>query len=212
MKRNRFVPWVAMAAMLLLPLGETQAQKNKKNKNKNQVIETPVEQATPLLGSGPVSFYVTIQGARQGNLKGQSSGASHTGQIAGVQFQMQMTVAHDAVSGKASGNHQYTQIVFTKQWDASSPQLFQAASSGELLPVVEFDFVRTAADGREYTFETIKLTEASITGIKDYIGYPNSGNASDGRALEEVSIAFQKIEISNIDGHTMAIDDWHAGL
>lgn len=212
MKRSQFVPWAVLAALSLVPLGSVQAQKNKKNKNKNQAPEMSVEQSTPLLASGPVSFYVTIQGARQGNFKGQGSSAGHASQIAGVQFQMQMTVAHDAVTGKASGTHQYTQIVFTKQWDASSPQIYQAASSGELLPVVEFDFVRTGPDGREYTFETVKLTEASISGVKDYIGYPNAGSPSDSRALEEVSITFQKIEISNNDGHTMAIDDWHGGL
>ena len=152
-----------------------------------------------------------MRGSKQGILKGQSTNAQHAGEIVGLQFLFQLTTTHDPASGRATGKRQYAPVVFTKIWDASSPQLFEAATTNELFPLVEFDFVRTGPDGREFVYETIKLTDATISGVKRYIGFPNAGEPSDQRHLEDISLTFLKIEVSNNEAKTIAIDDWSAG-
>lgn len=196
---------VACAAMCLVAVAPAQAQK--KNK-KNQVSEAmPQETATPSLSPDAKYFYVTIQGAKQGTFKGQSTSAAHQGQITGFQFLCQ-TTSQESSAGQGVAKRQYSPVVFTKEMDASSPQLFDAASTGEVLGLVEFDFVRTAADGREYVYETIKLTDATVSSLKDYMGFPDAGETSDPRQLEDVTLTFRKIEFTNNDGKTTAIDDW----
>jgi len=201
----------ALAAMCLAPLGTARAQKNKKNKNSQPA---PLVQEAPAalspLTPGQGSFFVTMRASKQGILKGQSTSAQHAGQIVGLQFLFQLTAPHDAGTGRASGRRQYAPVVFTKMWDASSPQLVEAAATGEVFPLVEFDFVRTASDGKESVYETIKLTDAMISGIKRYIGFPDAGESPDQRHLEDVSLTFQKIEVSNNEAKTIAMDDWTA--
>jgi type VI secretion system secreted protein Hcp len=97
-------------------------------------------------------------------------------------------------------------------WDASTPQIIEAASTNESLPLVEFDFVHAGTNGQESIYETIKLTNAVISSVKDYMGFPEGGAPSDPRQLEDVSFTFQKIDVSNNDGKTTAIDDWNAGM
>jgi len=209
MRRKLAILLAALVAICLAPLHSAQAQKNKKNKN--QVEAEPVSEAAPELVPGKVSFYVTIRGAKQGIFKGQSSTKQHQNEIQGLQFISLLTSPRDAATGQATGKRQYAPIVFTKEWDASSPQIFEAAATNELLSLVEFDFVRSTPDGRESVYETIKLTDATISSVKHYIGFPDAGEPPDSRALEDVGITFRKIEISNNDAKTTAMDDWTAG-
>jgi type VI secretion system secreted protein Hcp len=194
---------------ILLAILSVPAVQGQKNKKSNESIQ--IQAATPMLSTGPVTFYVTIHAAKQGALKGQTTSPAHQGQIQGMQFDAQLSAPKDVTTGAASGKRQYSPITITKQWDASSPQLYDAASSNETLTLVEFDFVRTGPNGQENVFETIKLTDATISSVKDYILTPASagtGVQGSAQALEDVAFTFQKIEITNNDGKTTAIDSW----
>ena len=150
-------------------------------------------------------FYITINGQKQGQFKGEG----RQNQIVGVGFQYEVTSPRDAATGQATGRRMHKPVVITKEWDAASPQLFQALVTNENLPHVDLQFVRTAPDGREEAFYTIKLTNATITSIRQYTGVlPGATNAADIHQLEEVSFTFQKIEVESTIGKTMATDDW----
>ena len=122
----------------------------------------------------------------------------------------QICSPRDAATGQASGKRTHQQLVITKEWGASSPQLFQACVTNEVLKSVLLEFVRTNANGEEYVHHTIKLTNASVAKHHQFI---KSDAKNDGKhdvhELEEISFSFQKIEIENKDGKTMAADDWH---
>jgi type VI secretion system secreted protein Hcp len=100
--------------------------------------------------------------------------------------------------------------VATKEWGAASPQIFQAIATNESLPLVEFEFLRTDPRGLETVIETVTLTNATVSGFKQYIGFPDPGEQPSNRQLEDVSFTFQKIEITSTEGKTTAVDDWSA--
>jgi type VI secretion system secreted protein Hcp len=210
MKLKFAIGFATLAAVCIAPSGTAYAQKNKK---KGAVDAAPqASTSTPLLLPGQNYFYVTIRGVKQGVFKGQTMGAGHQGEIMGFQYVFQLSAAVNTSSGQASGKHQYTPITFTKVLDASSPQIIQASTSNELLSLVQFDFVHSGTDGKESVYQTIKLTNATISSVKEYMGFPNAGEPSDPRQLEDVSFTFQKIEISNNEGKTTVMDDWNSGL
>jgi len=202
MKISRWLFCIALAGLLLWPVhvAHTQATPN-------------VRMGSGVAGSGqPVVFYVTIRGTHQGVFKGGSTIGAHRDQIEGLRFLLQSTAPHDTSTGQGSGRHQYSPIMCTKEWDASSPQLFNALASNEVLQSVEFEFMRTNPIGKESVLETVKLTQASISSVRQYIGVPSAGDPADPRPLEDVSIAFRKIEITNNEGRTTVIDDWTSGI
>ena len=124
------------------------------------------------------------------------------------QFLLLLNAPRDASSGQATGRRQWSPIVVTKEWGAASPQILSAASTNEVLPLVEFEFLRSGPTGVEQVFQTVTLTNATISTFKQYIGFPDAGEQSNPHPLEDVSFTFQKIEVTNNEGRTAASDEW----
>jgi type VI secretion system secreted protein Hcp len=156
-------------------------------------------------------FYVTVEGTKQGRLKGESVAEAHRDKLRGISFHYAVSSPRDAASGQASGKRQHQPVVFVKEWGAASPQLFQALVSNESLKSVLFEFVKTNENGEEVIYHSIKLTSASISAIEQYINGDPEPPPTDPRALEKVSLTFQRIDIENADGKTSATDDLKGG-
>ena len=160
-------------------------------------------------------FYVTIKGSKQGQFKGATDGPAtkKSARISGVRFLAETVSPRDAATGQASGKRQHKPIMITKEWDAASPQPFNALVNNEVLTSVLFEFVKTSPQGAEYVYHTITLTNASVSDIKSYVDLTDTtGDPYDGHELEDVSFTFQKIEMENKDGKTMAVDDWQVAV
>src|SRR5262249_49700150 len=113
----------------------------------------------------------------------------------------------DPATGLPTGKRQHHAITFVKNWGAATPQVFQALVNNETLKTVLFEFSRADPTGKEFVFQTVTLTNASVSGVKEYT-QPNARGGTDNFDL--VSLTFQKIEITNNDGKTTATDDWGA--
>jgi type VI secretion system secreted protein Hcp len=162
-------------------------------------------------------FYVTIEGMKQGKFKGESPRDKHKDKTSGLSFNHEIKSPRDLATGQASGKRQHGPITFTKEWGASSPQLFQALVTNEVLKSALFEFVHTTKVGEEEVYYTIKLVNATVSNIK-YMTGKDSGESSgtakhsaayDTHELEEVSLTYQRIEVEHKVGKTMAQDDWH---
>ncbi len=150
-------------------------------------------------------FYVTIEGAKQGRLAGESPRSVHRGKLAGIGFSYEVTSPRDAASGQATGKRQHGAITFTKEWGAASPQLFTALVTNEVITSALFEFVRANDVGVEHVFHTIRLTDAAVTGIHQYIAGQEDAEL-DNAELEDVALTFRGIEVENLDGRTAASD------
>ena len=97
--------------------------------------------------------------------------------------------------------------VFFARGGAASPQIFQALVENEVLRTVLVEFVRTNEEGAEEIYQTIKLSNAFVTEIRQYSSVSDKGIGKD---LEDISFTFSRIEMSNLPGKTTADDDWMA--
>jgi type VI secretion system secreted protein Hcp len=161
------------------------------------------------------TFSVTIKGQKQGVFKGESTKAGPKDKIQGLSFSYEIKSPRDVSTGQASGKRQHSPIKIVKEWGAATPQIFTALTTNEVLPEVTLEFRRVNANGEEYIYYKIKLTNASVSGIRQFTnqGLADGSSAkhsssTDTMELEEVSFTFQKIEVENIDGKTMGVDDW----
>jgi type VI secretion system secreted protein Hcp len=145
-------------------------------------------------------FHVTIEGAKQGKFKGDK--------ITGLGFSYEVQSPRDQATGQASGKRQHKPIVLTKEWGASTPQIFQALVTNEVLKSVLFEFFHTTTEGVEEVYHTVKLTNATISELRQRSGAVPQDDQKDLRNVEDVSFTFAKIEIENKPGKTAASDDW----
>jgi type VI secretion system secreted protein Hcp len=162
-------------------------------------------------------FFVAIKGKKQGPFKGESQLDAHKSKIEGLAFEYEVKSPRDLATGHASGKRQHQPITIVKEWGAATPQLFTACVTNEVLPEVTFEFIKTNKNGEEYTFHKIKLTDATISTVRQFTSGGTDGASSakhsssgDTRELEAVSFVFRKIEVENTDGKTAAADDWHS--
>lgn len=114
------------------------------------------------------TFYVTIEGSKQGKLKGESLAKSHKDKLEGYLFWYEVTSPRDTGTGQSSGRRQHKPVTFLKKWGAATPQIFQALFTNEQLTSVIFEFVQKSPSNEVY--QTVKLTDAFVAGVKQYIG------------------------------------------
>jgi type VI secretion system Hcp family effector len=150
-------------------------------------------------------FYVQVTGVKQGVFKGEDAARSkgpRANWLAGTKLFYEVKtsgiLAPRAGTGVAGGKPQHGSITFTKAVGAATPQFFQALVTNEVLKTVEFNFVRTNPNGEEYVSYIIRLTNATVSGHKHYF---------ENILMEDISLGFQRIEVTSNDGKTMAMDD-----
>ena len=179
--------------------------------------------AVPYALGSSAQFYLKIKGSKQGDFKADKApGTQFTLQAtpqeasSGIPTGKQssprdassgmasgkVTATRDSASGMASGKRQHGQIKIVKEWGAASPQLMQASSTNELLTSVVMEFVHPGEGGGEEVYKTLTLTDAIISSYQKLPG--------DTKPMEEITFVFQKIEMRDKAGKTMAMDDWTA--
>ena len=156
-------------------------------------------------------FYVTVEGTKQGKFKQETRREAHEGKLTGTAFRYSIASPRDAATGMAGGKRLHRPISFVKEWGAATPQFFQALCTNEILKSVLFEFVKVDENGEEYVFHTIRLTNASVSEIEQYVEDTPGSEAHETDPLERISMTFQRIELENKDGKTMAVDDWFGG-
>jgi type VI secretion system secreted protein Hcp len=187
--------------------------------------------AASQLSSASVNAYLVIEGTKQGKFKGSNPTAAG-GRIAIMDFSFSVEPAREASSGKATGREasspsvsektatppqdkssgmttgrrQHGTITIVKEWDASSPQLMQAASTNELLTSVDIEFVHPGSKGPE-VYKTIHMTNVMVSSIHQ----SSTGAAGAGKSETIVFTAeTENIQMKSKDGNKMAMDDWMA--
>ncbi len=156
-------------------------------------------------------FFVTVTGAKQGAFKGESTQKGHEGKIPGVAFNYGVLSPRDATSGLPTGKRQHQPVVFNKVWGASSPQFYEAIFTNETLTTVLFEFFVQNPAGVQALNHTIKLTNSSLSAVRQTLPDNQPAGALDPRELQEISLTFQKIDILNIGG-VEATDDWEIAI
>ena len=164
------------------------------------------------------NIIVSAKGTKQGQFKGESVREAFRDKMEASAFVLEITSPRDVATGQASGKRQFKPLIITKEVGAASPQFLQALATNEVLQTVTLDFMKTNANGEEYIYYSIKLTNATVSAVRQYTpGSAAAGGSSakhtgaaDVQQMEDISFTFQQIEIENKDGKTMFTDSWGA--
>ena len=139
------------------------------------------------------TFYISVDGAKQGIFKGDLPKSKIQGP----------GISYEVKPGQA-GRPQPQSLVITREASGASLQFFSAVFTNELLKGVILDFYRVSANGTEEIYQTIKITNVTISHIKQYTRQVDPQKSQP--LLEDITLAFQHIEISAF-GKSVASDD-----
>lgn len=170
-----------------------------------------------------VSFpaYIAIKGQRQGQFKAEAATAQRRDKwIPILAFTQGVISPRDSASGLPTGRRQHQPITIVKQRGAASPQGLTACATNEVLAEVAIEFIKMTPNANETVYQTVKLTDASISQIARFTGHadgsedtPTSGHSGPSNMLdyERWSFTFRRIEVHDNDGDTTFADEVTAG-
>jgi len=163
---------------------------------------------------GPLYIYLTLKGQKQGTIKGGVTQKGREDTIQVQYLQSKITSPRDAASGLPTGKRQHEPLVFRKMMDKSTPKLLSALVTNENLTSAQFKFYSTSKLGTEVNSFNIDLLNASIASHNFY--HPDTMDAGAGGtapdSLEELTLTYQKITWTYVDGGITADDDWESPI
>ncbi len=165
----------------------------------------------------PTPAYMTIEGTTQGNitqgaLTSDSVGniwqEGHEDEVLIQAFNHTVTIPKDPQSGQPTGQRVHQPLVITKVYDKSSPLLYNALTSGELLSKVQVKWYRTSPEGKQEHYFTHELEDAIIVDIKAHMPNCQDPSQANFTHLEDVAFTYRKIIWKHEVGGTEGDDDW----
>jgi type VI secretion system secreted protein Hcp len=164
----------------------------------------------PLSGQAQFHGYMDVTGKPDGAFKGASTKAKHKPVLEAPLIM--------AITRKDAGSTKHGPLSFTKEVDDSSPSLWQAHTSNEVLPELSFMVYKP---GDESKWKVVTFNNAIINGVtvKKVAKNPNGdgrGKANQQPApsstgdQEELTFTFEKISVVYYSGGNVSTtDDWN---
>ena len=161
-----------------------------------------------------LNAFLTLAGKKQGPIHGSVTQKGRENSILVHSFSQEIISPRDAASGLPTGKRQHKPVIILKEIDKSSPPLWTVLVNNETLITWELQMWETgvAPSGGEKQVYSIKLTNASIASIREYMMDNEDPSRTKVPLHEQISFTYQKIQWTWIDGGITAQDDWEASV
>lgn len=155
-----------------------------------------------------MSFYASITGTTQGDIKGGCTQKGHEGKIICFSQMANVFIPVDPQSAQPKGKRTYEPFTITKEFDKSSPKLLQVLSTGETLTKVLFEYFRINAQGKEEKYFTIQLENAIVVGLHKWVPNCLDPDWKTYGHMEDVSFTYEKVIWTAVVDGKEAQDSW----
>lgn len=152
--------------------------------------------------------YLTLTGTKHGPIVGSVTQKGREGSIEVVSFFHEIVAPRDPASGRPTGKRMHKPFSITKPVDRSTPLLNDVLTNNENLTEVLLKLYRPTPTGVEKLAFTVRLVNATISGIQLRMLNNRQQRYSRMPELEEVSFTYQRIEWTWMEGNITADDDW----
>lgn len=159
--------------------------------------------------------FISLKGQKQGDIKGGITNKGKEGMIGVFSFSHDISSPRDPSSGLATGKRMHKPFIFTKEIDKASPLLMNVLTTNENLTEVNIHIYTQSPNpgvniDSEVEVYKIKLTNASISDIQTSMHNILDPQEMKFPVLETISLTYQKIEWTWVNGGVTASDDWEA--
>ena len=167
----------------------------------------------------PTPAYMRIEGVTQGLItKGAFTEASvgniyvegHEDEFLVQAASHHVNIPRDPQSGQPTGQRVHDAFTVTKIVDKSSPQIYQALTTGERLTLCRLKMYRTSISGTQEHFFNIDLEDAILVGVTFELPHCQDPGKAYLTAQEHLSFSYRKIIWTHEAAGTSASDDWRA--
>jgi len=152
--------------------------------------------------------HLEVEGENQGAIEGSCDMEGREGTILVYAMNHDVHIPRDPQSGLSSGRRIHGPLGIVKEYDKSSPKLYQALCTGEHLKNVILKWYRIDNTGSEEHYFTHTLEDAIVVEMKPYMPMVFVAQNEPYRHMEEVAFTYKKIKWTwEVDG-IEAEDSW----
>ena len=161
-----------------------------------------------------VSAFLTLKGQKQGDIRGSVTQRGRENSILVHSYTHEIVSPRDAASGLPTGKRQHHPLILLKEVDRSSPLLWHALVTNEVLETWELRFWQTVSGAAvtERQFYTVRLAGATIASMRSFMTDNQDQGGANLPLREEVSFAYEKVEWVWTDGGVSASDSWQSAV
>ena len=138
------------------------------------------------------SIFLELEGGIQGAIEGSCEIPGREGTIIVYQLNHGISVPYDPQLGLPTGQRLHRPMKIVKEFDRSSPKLYQALCTGEQLTAT-LKFYRIDSTGMEEHYFTIKLEDGFIVSVSAFMPSTLEAQNQHYGHMEEVSFTYRRI-------------------
>jgi type VI secretion system secreted protein Hcp len=143
------------------------------------------------------------------NIKGSVRIQERVGSIEVLGFGHGVFLPTDPATGKIMGTRKHSALTFEKEFDASSPYLYKAVSTGQTLKSAEIKWYRIDDAGQEVEYFNMLLEGVRVTAVAPLMHDCKNPATEKHNHLEAVSLCYEKITWKYCDGNVIYSDAWN---
>lgn len=155
----------------------------------------------------PAYLWLKDDGGLQ--IRGSVSIANREGSIEVLGFGHGVYLPTDPSTGKATGSRKHSPITFEKVFDSSSPYLYKAVATGQVLKAAEFKWYEINHSGQEEEYFNMQLEGVRVVAVCPLMHDCKNPATERYNHLESVSLSYEKITWKYNDGNHVFSDAWN---
>ena len=159
----------------------------------------------------PMPAHLWVTGVTQGPIAGGDGVSDIQGREDSILIQAvdhDIAIPRDPQTGLPTGKRVHHPLKVTKFYDKSSPKIYQALCSGEQMSDVTLKFYRISPQGMEEHYFTIKLMDAIIVDVRNWVPECLDPALEHFKHMEDVSFTYRRITWTWMIDGIEAEDDW----
>ncbi|MGL4605644.1 MAG: Hcp family type VI secretion system effector [Iodobacter sp.] len=158
-----------------------------------------------------IPAYLWIKDDGGADIKGSVTVQGREGSVELTAFEHRVNTPTDNNTGKLTGTRIHHPLVFTKEFDASSPYLYKAVTSGQNLKSIEIKWYQIDDAGNEKEYFNMMLDNVKIVGVSPVMHNIKDPAREKYNHLEAVEVRYEKITWKYLDGNIIHSDSWVEG-
>lgn len=125
-------------------------------------------------------------------------------------FDYYVAIPSDPNSGVLTAIRKHGDVVVVKQYDQSSPVLFNACCRGLTLKKITIDWYRINDQGEEEKYFSHTLSDVKVVRVQHLLPQVKDDKNDLLGHQEAISLRFRRIDVNYPQGNIQATDDWLA--
>jgi len=152
--------------------------------------------------------HLTLTGDKQGKIDGSCEMQGRENTILVYAMTHDVSIPRSSTDGLSTGKRVHGSLCIVKEFDKSSPKLYQALCTGEHMKDVTIKWYRITKQGTEEHYFTHKLEDAIVVSIHPYMPTTLLSANEPFRHMEEIGFTYKKIKWTWEPNGIEAEDSW----